>query len=153
MWPVVDLKTATFILLYSCLFNSKLIIIVLFSLAPSSAPTVLNVTAISSTSIMVKYQQLSQMFANGILTGHRVSLSGKDNHFKLTNETEVTFIGLGKYTLYDVSVAACNRIGCGPTSSPISIRTMEDGKKILKFFPYTGLIPRVIIIGISCLDC
>eukprot|EP00794_Sanderia_malayensis_P015842 gene15842-17438_t len=94
---------------------------------PSSAPTILNVTAVSSTSILVSYARLSQSFANGIIIGHRVSLSGmKQHHSRLSNSTELTFSGLGKYTVYHVTVSACTRIGCGPNSTGMSARTLED---------------------------
>ena len=39
-----------------------------------------------------------------------------------------SIVGLPKYTELEVSVAAKTSVGLGPASSPVNIRTREDGK-------------------------
>ncbi len=87
----------------------------------------------------MKFEKLNQLYLNGILTGYNVTLSGKDYHVIITNSTDVTFTSLKKFSLYEVRVKACNRIGCGPESQLRSQRTLEDGKKLTVNISYQFL--------------
>ena len=98
------------------------------------APVVLNLTAVSSTSVSVEFRTLSADSINGILTGYHVALTGPHSVARSTNTTVMIFSGLRKYTQYQVEIKACNRAGCGPKSVPQPVTTLQDGKSVDSIF-------------------
>ena len=61
------------------------------------------------------------------------------NTTNLTHEIKITGMfyeleNLTKYTFYDIKVSAATRVGSGPASKPIRVRTDEDSKWKFLYF-------------------
>lgn len=61
------------------------------------------------------------------------------NTTNLTHEIKITGMfyeleNLTKYTFYDIKVSAATRVGSGPASKPIKVRTDEDSKWKFLYF-------------------
>ena len=100
---------------------------------PSLAPVNLRAYNMSSTSLLVAWEQLPEDQVNGILLGYEVTYSkygeidmGKQNVSVMLNITILR--GLHKFTIYQVNVSAFTRVGSGPEAN-ISASTDQDGEK------------------------
>ncbi|XP_022783215.1 titin-like isoform X2 [Stylophora pistillata] len=100
---------------------------------PSRAPSNLNVTASSSTSVTASWQLPSIESRHGIITGFK--LSYRENVttaapviLNITNGTVEAkdIAGLDKYTEYEFQVLAFTSVGDGPKSPVVVVRTEED---------------------------
>ncbi|XP_022810550.1 protein sidekick-1-like isoform X2 [Stylophora pistillata] len=98
---------------------------------PTAAP--LNVTGhnTSSTSILVKWDDVSAFDQNGIITGYNITYSSRTeghNGFASTGPTDRQneLTGLREYVIYDIRILASTSKGDGPNSSPIVVRTDQD---------------------------
>lgn len=61
------------------------------------------------------------------------------NTTNLTHEIKITGMfyeleNLTKYTFYDIKVSAATRVGSGPASKPIKVRTDQDSKWKFLYF-------------------
>ncbi|XP_065067823.1 roundabout homolog 2-like isoform X2 [Rhopilema esculentum] len=119
--------------------------------APSAAPMLGNITAISSTSISVTFFPLQSTMLNGILQAYdiRISSTQDKEHKFLTNNTHLIVTSLRKFTRYTVTIRACTRAGCGPPSRPRSISTLEDLPGQVSNASVTVLSPTTIRISWS----
>ncbi|KAJ4945194.1 hypothetical protein JOQ06_013729, partial [Pogonophryne albipinna] len=104
--------------------------------------------AVSSTRILLKWSPLPQAQKNGIILGYKVIYSEKDSEGPPSvqvaeGEGSVTLIlsGLKKYTVYELQVLAYTRMGDGPQSGPLLLRTREDvpGPPVRMVFPEVRL--------------
>ena len=104
-------------------------------LAPDGAP--LNLTAVpnSSTSVYLTWLPPLASLQNGDIKEYKIRYSGRDDNGSelLTNKTCYLLKGLGKYTLYNISVEARTEVGFGPLKY-INVTTLEDGIKLYIFF-------------------
>lgn len=72
-----------------------------------------------------------------------------------TNDNSVVLKNLNKWTVYRVSVLAGTKIGDGPASEPLLLRTDEDGTFLLIFNSCTtflknlNIIPLVVLLNSS----
>lgn len=100
--------------------------------APSAGPSDVKINATSSTTIVVKWNEVPKIHQNGIIEGYKVYYGAKNVLFQYkiieSNSTfTTTLTELKKYTLYSVQVLAFSRIGDGVLSvPPVSVRTFED---------------------------
>ena len=116
---------------------------------PSQAPSDLNLSATSSTSITATWQLPPSYSRHGIIAGFKLLYKKKGlmesiHVVTINGGTALSGVinGLDKYTEYEFQVLAFTSHGDGPKSSVVVERTMEDGKKldcleqflILKFF-------------------
>lgn len=102
-------------------------------LGPSRSPDNLRAHNTSSTSLLVSWGKVRHGYVHGILLGYRLQ-------YKTTSKLQyVTLVmgrvssqtlleGLMKYTDYKIRISAFTRIGDGPNSRTITVRTDEDGE-------------------------
>lgn len=122
---------------FVCLIHAPLRVVVLPSpTAPSAPPQEVHLVSLSSTSLKVSWVAPPAASRHGAIVRYTVSyqaLAGED-----TERHEVTDIGadatsyvlegLEKWTEYQVWVRAHTDVGPGPESSPVRMRTREDGR-------------------------
>ena len=104
-------------------------------LAPDGAPRNLTAVSNSSTSVYLTWLPPLESLQNGNIKEYKIRYSGRDDNGSelLTNETCYLLKGLGKYTLYSISLEARTEVGFGPLKY-ISVTTLEDGIKLYIFF-------------------
>lgn len=102
---------------------------------PSLAPVNLRAHNMSSTRLLVAWEQLPDDQVNGILLGYKVTyrkygeIDGrKQNVSAILNFTILG--GLDKFTVYHVNVSAFTRVGNGPEAN-VTVSTDQDGKRKL----------------------
>jgi len=99
---------------------------------PGAGPSNVQAEATSSTTILVKWGDVSERHRNGIIEGYKVYFGAKDvpRKFKTidNNSTkQTTLTELRKFTFYSVQVLAFTRLGDGVLSEPrIQVQTHED---------------------------
>ncbi|XP_026531599.1 protein sidekick-2 [Notechis scutatus] len=101
---------------------------------PSSGPTNISALATTSTSMLVRWNDIPEADRNGFILGYKIMYKEKDSdsraQFWLVEgnaSRSAQLIGLGKYVLYEIRVLAFTRIGDGvPSNPPILERTLDD---------------------------
>ena len=93
----------------------------------------------SSTSILVEWDDVPDFDQNGIITSYNITYRSKtENHDGFAevgpNERQKEVTDLREYVEYDITVCASTSKGDGPDSSPITVRTDQDGKYLDKLF-------------------
>ena len=120
--------------------------IVIYHVAPTEAPRNITVTVESSHSIMLSWEGPSSEEEYGLLERYHVVVIETQIHYT-DNGTEITGfqtylnrtynISEGRAQLidnlhpdynYTVRIAAATRVGIGPFSDPVTVRTNMDGK-------------------------
>ena len=108
------------------------------STAPSSGPRSVTANATSSTTIVVRWNEVNLLDRNGIIEGYKVYFGALNVPFrykKVSNNATftTTLTELRKFTQYSIQVLAYTRIGDGTLSiPPIVVQTLEDGKLELR---------------------
>jgi receptor-type tyrosine-protein phosphatase Q len=109
---------------------SSLVTIEMPPAAPSGPPRSVAATALSSTSILITWDNPGDYDVNGVLTGFEILLIDSRNSVRNFTQPASTFSlhleSLNKYAEYTVKVSAWNTQGKGPASVPVSVRTLED---------------------------
>ena len=99
--------------------------------APSGAPLRLRNTGVTATSISLDWDLPLLRDRNGIITSYRVNLTATEDSsvrvFIVTN-SRIGVTSLHPYYTYSCQVQAVTAEGRGPYSSPISVRTLQDGQ-------------------------
>ena len=103
-----------------------------FSTEPAASPENVQATVISSTTIMVTWEDVAAIDQNGIINYEVqfVPLQLTDELMTdiiSTTDLSVNITGLEEYVEYNISVRAYTSVGPGPYSDPVSERTLEDG--------------------------
>ena len=109
---------------------------VLFSVAPASPPGNVNAEVLSSTSIMVAWEELPSIDQNGIIITYEVllepveALGGMIMEQQFINSTglSVNLANLQEFVNYSISVRAYTVVGPGNYGNAIVRMTLEDGK-------------------------
>ena len=100
---------------------------------PTGSPIEVQGHNTSSTSIMVQWGNVSKSQRNGIIVNYivtyQVSPEG-DEQTKVVNATttQVTLMGLNKYTVYSIQLSASTSKGAGPKGEAEKVRTDQDSK-------------------------
>ena len=101
---------------------------------PATSPRNVETVALSSTEIMVTWEEVIAIDENGIIINYEVQfvpLQFTDilelDSINTTNLTTV-ISGLQEYVEYDISVRAYTSVGPGPFSVAVTNRTFEDGE-------------------------
>ena len=110
---------------------------------PTAGPSNVTANATSSTTIVVRWDEVPKTHQNGIIQGYKVVYFGRNmkpqEKVIPSNITYVTTVTqLRKYYQYTVQVRAYTRLGDGELSTPpIQLRTFEDvpGPPSDVFFP------------------
>lgn len=110
---------------------------------PEAPPTDVRVKAINSTAVSVWWKPPNPQKINGINQGYKLqawhnggfseenehrSVTVAPNLFDPQAEQNAVFPGLRKYALYNITVLCFTNPGDGERSSPVAVRTSEDGK-------------------------
>ena len=105
-------------------------------LAPDGPPRNLTAVSNSSASVYLTWLPPLESLQNGDIKEYKIRYSGRDGNGSepRTNKTYYLLKGLGKYTLYSISVEARTEVGFGPLEH-ITVKTLEDGIKLFIFFP------------------
>lgn len=98
---------------------------------PTAPPSNVRGHNISSTSILVEWDEVPAFDQNGIITSYNVTYhSLTENHRNSTTVDfpgrQLTLIGLKEFVKYKITVSASTKIGPGPASFPIIVITDED---------------------------
>lgn len=105
--------------------------------APSSGPKTVSANETSSTTIVVRWNEVDLLHRNGIIEGYKVYYGALNVPFRYkkvpSNATfTTTLTELRKFTQYSIQVLAYTRIGDGVLSvPPIVVQTTEDGNNYL----------------------
>ena len=89
--------------------------------------------SLSSKSILVAWNEVPPADQNGIITSYNITYQSlTENHSNSTtvNYTvrQVTLSDLKEFVNYSITVFASTKIGDGPASDPVYVKTDEDGK-------------------------
>ena len=90
--------------------------------------------AISSTEIMVTWEEVLPIDQNGIITIYEVQyvplqfMESLSTLIIIITDMAVSLTNLQEYVEYSISVRVYTSIGFGPFSTEITERTFEDGK-------------------------
>lgn len=106
------------------------------STAPSAPPQEVHLVSLSSTSLKVSWVAPPADSRHGAIVRYTVSyqaLAGEDTerHEKTdigADATSCVLEGLEKWTEYQVRVRAHTDVGPGPESTPVMMKTKEDGR-------------------------
>uniref|UniRef100_A0A3Q2E7L1 Sidekick cell adhesion molecule 1b n=1 Tax=Cyprinodon variegatus TaxID=28743 RepID=A0A3Q2E7L1_CYPVA len=116
--------------------------------APSGSPVNVSAEAVSSSRIMLTWSPIPEAQRNGVIIGYKVLYSEKDSDGPpsvqvVEGDKNITLLlrSLQKYTMYALQVLAYTRIGDGPPSTPVLLRTKEDvpGPPVRMMFPEVRL--------------
>ena len=107
--------------------------IILLCTVPSASPGNVVATAMSSTSIMVTWDDLLEADRNGIIISYTVvytnlNRSEDQQVNNSTSQRQLLFTDLHEYEEYSFRVAAETMVGEGPFSDPSPVFTLEDGE-------------------------
>ena len=116
---------------YTVCFLHDLLIVKLC--AAPGPPTIVEVTAKSSTSIQIKWKPPNDENINGVLVQFTIYMQRTTEPFEKkskgisdTSMTEYTITGLNKYTLYQFEMSATTTVSTGALSLSVEIRTLQD---------------------------
>jgi len=108
-------------------------------LGPDSPPTNVTLSVLSSTSILVSWNEVNPIDQNGIVTVYEVfyqplvDFNGQiSSSFLNTSMMALTLTGLEMFVTYNISVSAYTIRGAGPNSPQQSATTLEDSKLRIK---------------------
>ena len=93
--------------------------------APTTAPTCVSVSEVTSTSITVQWEEVDCIHRNGDITGYTVRYEVQGNGSTQTatvsggGSTQIIISGLTPSTNYSIEVAAVNSVGTGVYSNVI----------------------------------
>ena len=106
-----------------------------FPLAPSSFPQDVTAATVSSTEILVSWDEVPAIDQNGIIILYEVQYEPLMIFSRQlmtiamnTSNTSIVLGGLQEYVEYNISVRAYTIVGPGPFSPGVDNRTFEDGK-------------------------
>ncbi|NWV73597.1 SDK2 protein, partial [Dasyornis broadbenti] len=112
---------------------------------PSSGPSNVSAVATSSSSLMVRWNDIPEADCNGLILGYKVLYKEKGSEARArfwlaegNASRSAQLTGLAKYTLYEIRVLAFTRIGDGdPSRPPVLERTLDDvpGPPVGLLFP------------------
>ncbi|XP_057313054.1 cell adhesion molecule DSCAML1-like [Hydractinia symbiolongicarpus] len=112
--------------------NNLYVILCSFLIVPIGPPQSLYGNFNDSHSIKVNWSEVASEERKGVITQYLVicmsmeSVEMERQNVSANSEMTALFGGLDTYTLYNVTVAAYTKIGLGPSSSPVTVRTGAD---------------------------
>ena len=135
---------STLSLLYSIVYNTMYMV---HSTEPAASPEIVQATNISSTAIMVTWEEVPAIDQNGIIINYEVQFEPLQFTGELvtgtinTPDLSANVTGLEEYVEYNISVRAYTSVGPGPYSDPVTERTSEDGTySLLYSIVYTAML-------------
>ncbi|XP_019853876.1 PREDICTED: hemicentin-1-like [Amphimedon queenslandica] len=115
---------------YSCVGNtsSSTVTFTTKESIPNGSPSNCTLMEVSSRSVTLIWNDVSDIDQNGELTGYNVTCqTGEGSVLSLNASTNsITIQGLSPYTMYQCNIAAVNRIGQGPFLENCLFRTSQE---------------------------
>lgn len=118
--------------------------------APSSSPQNVFAYVISSTEIIVQWNEVAEIDQNGIITEYEIMyepfttfgglIPASDSDTISSLNMSVSISNLQEYVWYNFSMSASTAEGFGPYSERISVLTAEDGKDYIHCLYFEGLV-------------
>ena len=114
-------------------FDTLLMPFLIQSSVPAAPPQNIQATAVSSTEIMVTWDEIPGLDQNGIIINYEVQIEPLDFSTILfvnslsTTDLSILVTGLEEHVNYSIGVRAYTSVGPGPYSDPVTERTFEDG--------------------------
>ena len=103
---------------------------------PAEAPQNVSATALTSTEILVTWEEVPAIDENGVITMYEVEfvpLETFDGQIAtnsvIISDLNATLTDLEEYVVYNISVRAYTSVGPGPYSDPVTLRTLENSKR------------------------
>lgn len=126
-----------FIDIYSPDFST---VALFFPKVPSSSPSNITVSAVSSTSIKVTWQDIPVADQNGVILGYLLFYRPFGHYSEqyeviASNDSNVELFGLKPYTKYSFRLLGYNDKGNGIASELFYVRTQELGKIFVILMP------------------
>ena len=106
---------------------------------PATPPQNVQATALSSTQIMVTWEEVPTIDQNGIITIYEVRFDPLQftgvlmTEYMNATDMLVVLTSLQEYVEYNISVRAYTSVGPGPFSDDVAERTFEDRELITLF--------------------
>ena len=104
---------------------------------PASPPDNVETVVVSSTSILVRWNDVPPIDQNGIITDYEVlylplETFGGTINIQIVNTSNMFLLldNLEEYVNYTIQVRAFTSVGPGPFSDPITNQTLQDGKRL-----------------------
>ena len=100
---------------------------------PASSPQNVMAVAMSSTEIMVTWEDVPMIDRNGIIINYEIQIEPLDFLADIfidplnTTNLSILVADLEEHVFYDIRVRAYTSVGPGPYSDPVTVRTFEDG--------------------------
>lgn len=107
---------------------------------PASSPFNVSAQVVSSTRILVGWEEVPPIDRNGIITQYEIEYIPLETFNGVPVPTLIplsaatrshALIQLEEYVLYNISVRAITIVGSGPFSIPLTRRTLEDSKSMI----------------------
>ena len=114
-------------------FDIMLMPFIVQSSVPAAPPQNVQAIAISSTEIMVTWDEIPGLDQNGIIIDYEVQIEPLDfpadivTDLLTTTNLSILVTGLEEFVNYNISVRAYTSEGPGPYNVPVTERTLEDG--------------------------
>ena len=111
-------------------------LIALFTTGPDSGPSNLTATAVSSTVIILSWNEIKKEQRNGIITEYCISYkTGSFESAVLVKHStlELLLDNLSIFTEYNISVRGKTVAGCGKAATVLE-RTLEEGNMLVEVF-------------------
>ena len=104
----------------------------MYFLVPSSPPTSVASSVLSSSTVQLSWSPPDPTGQNGIITSYTVIVSNTATSETITyttnaNTTSLLVSGLSAFTVHEFYIAANTSIGMGPFTTKIVFKTLEDG--------------------------
>ena len=101
-------------------------------LAPSSPPTSVASSVLSSSTVQLSWSPPDPTGQNGIITSYTVIVSNTATSETITyttnaNTTSLVVSGLSAFTVHECYIAANTSVGMGSFTTKIVFKTQEDG--------------------------
>ena len=115
------------------------------SSVPATPPQNVQATAISSTEIMVTWDEVPGLDQNGIIIDYEVQIEPLDfpadimTDLLTATNLSMLLTGLDEFVNYNISVRAYTSVGPGPYNDPVTERTLEDGNVPITLFCVSAL--------------
>ena len=105
---------------------------------PTAAPSNVRGHNTSSTSILVEWDDVPAYDQNGIIMSYNITYQSlTENHSNSTTVDypagRVTLSDLKEFVNYSITVFASTKIGDGPASDPVYVKTDEDSEYFLLY--------------------
>ena len=104
-----------------------------FLLVPKNAPGLVKGYPLNSSSVYIWWERIPPTKYKEKLLGYRIRYNplGSQSYKEMnvtSNVTEVVINGLPSTTRYQIAVTGFNKVGHGPTSKVLELKTLSPGK-------------------------